>query len=52
MGGLVKGRDSSGGIATRYRLGGPGIEFRWGVGEDFPQLSDRPWSPPSLLYNG
>jgi len=23
------GRDCTGGIATRYGLGGPGIEFRW-----------------------
>ena len=25
------GRDSSVGIATRYELDGPGIEFRWGA---------------------
>jgi hypothetical protein len=25
------GRDSSVGIATRYRLDGPGIESRWGA---------------------
>ena len=25
------GRDNSVGIATRYGLGGPGIEFRWGA---------------------
>jgi len=25
------GRDSSVGIATRYRLNGPGIESRWGT---------------------
>ena len=25
------GRDSSGGIATRYGLDGPGIESRWGA---------------------
>jgi hypothetical protein len=31
------GRDSSVGIATRYGLDGPGIEFRWG--QDFPHLS-------------
>ena len=29
-------RDSSVGIATRYRLEGPGIEFGWG--RDFPHL--------------
>jgi len=28
------GRDTSGGIATRYGLRGPGIEFRWR--RDFP----------------
>ena len=28
---LIRGRDSSVGIATSYGLGGPGIEFRWGA---------------------
>ena len=37
-------RDSSVGIATRYGLDGPGIESR--------TRPDRPWGPPSLLYNG
>jgi hypothetical protein len=32
---------SSVSIATRYRLDGPGIESRWGVGRDFPHLSRR-----------
>ena len=41
------GRDSAVGIATRYGLDGPGIESQWGR-----DLSDRPWGPPSLLYNG
>ena len=41
------GWDSSVGIATGYRLDGPGTETRWG--RDFPYLST--WSPPSLLYN-
>ena len=27
---LIKGRDSSVGIATSYGLDGPGIETRWG----------------------
>ena len=27
---VVVGRDSSTGIATRFGLDGPGIEFRWG----------------------
>ena len=46
----VSGRCGSGsvvGIATGYGLEGPGIESRWG--RDCP---DRPWGPPSLLYNG
>ena len=38
------GRDSSVGIATGYGLDGPGIESR--------TCPDRPWGPPSLLYNG
>ena len=29
---VIMGRDSSVGIATRYRLDGPGIESRWGGG--------------------
>ena len=45
------GRVSSVGIATRYGLDGPGIESRWG-GEIFLTRPDRPWGPPSLLYNG
>jgi hypothetical protein len=43
-------RDSSVGIATRYGLGGPGIEYRWG--EIFRTYPDRLRGPPSLLYNG
>ena len=38
------------GIATAYGLDGPGIESRWG--EIFRTCPDRPWGPPSLLYNG
>ena len=38
------------GIATGYGLDGPGIESRWG--EIFRTCPDRPWGPPSLLYNG
>ena len=41
------GRNSSVGIANRYGLDGPEIEFR--CGRDFRQ---RPWDPPSLLYCG
>jgi len=44
-------RDSPVVIATVYRLDGPGIESRWG-GEIFRTRPDRPWGPPSLLYNG
>ena len=44
-----RGRDSSVGIATRYGLDDPGIESRWG--EIFRTGPDRPWGPPSLLYN-
>ena len=40
------------GIATRYGLDGPRIESRWGGGEIFRTCPDRPWGPPSLLYNG
>jgi len=46
----MMGRDSSVGIATAYGLDGPGIESRWG--EIFRTSPDRPWGPPSLLYNG
>jgi len=48
----VAGRDSSVGTATHYDLDGPGIEFRGGGGEIFRIRPDRPWGPPSLLYNG
>ena len=41
---------SSVGIATGYGLDGPGIKSRWG--EIFHTCPDRPWGPPSLLYNG
>ena len=37
-------------IVARYGLDGPGIQSR--CGEVFRTRSDRPWSPPSLLYNG
>ena len=43
------GPGSSVGIATEYELDGSGIESRWG---EIFCLSDRPWGPPSLLYNG
>jgi hypothetical protein len=44
------GRDSSVGTATHYELDGPEIESRWE--RDFRIRPDRPWGPPSLLYNG
>ena len=47
---IAMGRDSSVGIATRYGLDGPGIESR--LGKIFRTRPDRPWGPPSLLYNG
>ena len=37
-------------IANGYVLDGPGIESRWG--EIFRTCPDRPWGPPSFLYNG
>ena len=37
-------------IVTGYGLEGPGIESRWG-GEISRTRQDRPWGPPSLLYN-
>jgi len=40
---------SSVGIVTELRAGRSGIESRWG--RDFPSRPDRPWGPPSLLYN-
>lgn len=43
------GRDSSAGIATRYGLHCPGIEYR--RGENFRTRLDRPWGPPILLCN-
>ena len=44
------GAGSSVGIATTYGLDGPEIEPRWG--EIFRTNPERPWGPPSLLYNG
>ena len=38
------------GIATGYGLEGSGIESRVG-GETLSTCPDRPWGPPSLLYN-
>ena len=44
------GPGSSVGIATGYGLDGPGIESQWR--RDFRTYPNRPWGPPSLLYNG
>ena len=41
-------RESLVSTATRYGLGGMGIESWWG-GETRPDL---PWGPPGLLKNG
>jgi len=48
----ISGPGSSVGIATGNGLDGPGIESRWGGGEIIRTCPDRPWGPPSLLYNG
>ena len=40
---ITLGRDSAVGVTPRYVLNGPRIESRWG--------RDRPWGPPSLLYD-
>jgi len=47
---LLCGPGSAVGIATGYGLDGPGSNP--GVGEIFRTCPDRPWGPPSLLYNG
>jgi hypothetical protein len=47
---VCSGPSSSVGIATGYELDGPGFES-WRV-EIFCTTPDRPWGPPSLLYNG
>jgi len=44
------GPGSSVGIATDYSLKGPGSNP--GGDEIFRPGPDRPWGPPSLLYNG
>ena len=47
---ILCGPGSAVSIATGYGLDGPGIESRWG--RHFCTCPDRPWGPPSLLYNG
>ena len=44
------GRDGVVGIATRYGLDSLG--WNPGEGEIFRICPDRPWGPPSFLYNG
>ena len=47
---FISGPGSSVGIATDYGLDGPGSNP---VGDEiFRTCPDRPWGPPSLLYNG
>ena len=54
---LEYGPGSSVGIATDYGLDGPGSNVylqkkKIPVGTRFSARPDRPWGPPSLLYNG
>jgi len=44
------GPGSSVGVATGYGLDGSGIKSRWS--EILRTCPDRPWDPPSFLYNG
>ena len=47
----VKGRDSTVGIATRYGLGGPGIESRWARDFSHPSRAALgPTQPPIQWY--
>jgi len=47
---LIASRDIVVCIATRYELGGPGIESRWR--RDFPHSSIPALGATSFLYNG
>ena len=47
----MSGSGSSVGIATELRAGRSGDRIPVG-GEIFRTCPDRPWGPPSLLYNG
>ena len=47
---LNTGRERAFRIGTRYRLDGPGIEFRWR--RDIPHLFSSALGPPSLPCNG
>ena len=46
-----RGPGSVVGIETGYGLDGPWFRIAVG-GEIFRTCPDRPWGPPSLLYNG
>ena len=49
-GSKLRGPGNVVGIATGYGLDGPEVESRWS--RIFHTCPDRPWGPPSLLYNG
>ena len=46
-----RGRDSSVGIATGYRLAGPGIEYQWGARFSAP-VQTRPEAHPASYTMG
>ena len=46
------GRDSSVGIATRYGLEDPGIEFRWGGGRFSAPVQTGPGAHPAFYTMG
>jgi hypothetical protein len=48
---LYRGRVSSVGMATRYGLGGPGIESRWGARFSVP-VHTSPWAHPASYTVG
>jgi len=48
---LVKGRDSSVSIVTRYGLNGPGIEIRWWAGFSAP-VQNSPGAHPASYTMG
>ena len=48
---MADGRDSSVGIATRYRLDGPGIESRWGARFSAP-VQNGPGAHPTSYTMG
>ena len=50
--GKIEGRDSSVGIATRYRLEGPGIESRGGVARFSTPVRTGPEAHPTSYTMG